>query len=100
MNADTYTAIINMSNDKPRIFAEFDFTTTLDTVPTVEVAGNKLRAGMVLVDQFNTPSAGIDHRVRSTRGSGDATFLAYDFDRRSITTLRLSPRRTYRVVAG
>lgn len=69
-------------------------------MPSVEVTGDKLRAGMVLVDELGCPSAGLDHKTRAPRNSGAVAFLAYDFDNRSLVTLTLTVRRTYRVVAA
>lgn len=51
------------------------------TTNSTTVQGSNLREGMVLMDpDLNTPAAWLDHRVRSTKNSGEVAFMAHDLE--------------------
>jgi len=73
---------------------------TLDAVPTVSIPGSALKAGMVLVDpDFDTPAGEVDHRMKTTRGSGEVKFLMFDFDAREWTTQSVHHNAMIKVMA-
>lgn len=78
-----------MSNTSPRIWSdEHPSLDVLVELPGVQVLGSQLRAGMVLLDpDLMTPAASLDHKTRTTRGSGEVSFLALDYDRRAYGTV-------------
>jgi len=61
-----------------KVFTDWNGIDVLASAPTVEVKGRNLRAGMVLVDDLDTPVAGLDHRVKGLRNSGCVAFLVHD----------------------
>lgn len=73
----------------PRIWPEeHPSLDALTELSGVQVVASKLRAGMVLLDpDLKTPAASLDHKTRSVRGSGDVSFLAFDYDRRTLDTV-------------
>jgi hypothetical protein len=77
------------STATPRIWpGEHPSLDTLAELPGVQVLGSKLCAGMVLLDpELKTPAASLDHKTRTARGSGEVSFLAFDYDRRTLDTV-------------
>lgn len=73
----------------------------LSAVPVVSVLGSGLRAGMVLVDpELETPAVELDHRTRSARGSGEVSFLAYDYEVRNWATVSVRTNALVKVMAS
>lgn len=55
---------------------------TLTPVAVKSVLAASLRAGMILVDEFDCPTIAIDHRIKAAvRGTGQITFLVEDLER-------------------
>lgn len=74
---------------------------TLQAVATVLVPGRLLKAGMVLVDpELDTPAAEVDHRTKTTRGSGERSFLAYDYDARNWIPVSVHANALIKVMAN
>lgn len=70
-------------------FGEVDGLSCFDQV--VEVGGDKLRPGMVLVDDLGCAVFGLDVKDRAVPGSGQVQFLVHDFENggvRSVGFLR------------
>lgn len=72
----------------------------LTAVATVEVRGDKLKQGMVLVDPtLCTPEAEIDHRLPAVRGSSQASYLVFNYDLRRLTVEHVGARSMIKVMA-
>jgi hypothetical protein len=66
---------------KPATPADVDSLDLLAAPASIKVAASKLRECMVLLDpELGTPLYWIDHRVTSTRNSGNATFMAHNLE--------------------
>lgn len=88
------------SGGRPSIFEGFADVDVLERPEFVAaVAGAKLKAGMVILDELGTPSVGLDQRVRSARGSGEVAFLIHDFDEGRIRQMQFGPRIMFNVIA-
>lgn len=73
---------------------------TMEAVSTVSIPARSLKAGMVLVDpELDTPAAEIDHRTRTTRGSGEISFLVFDYDTRNWATVSFHENVSIKVMA-
>lgn len=79
---------------------------TVDTLDTFAAqAGTTLEAGklremMVILDpELGTPLYWIDHRVRSTRNSGQAEFMAHNLESGHFETIRIGSRVSVPVMA-
>lgn len=89
------------ASGRPSIFEGFEDVDVLEQPKFVAaVAGAKLKAGMVILDELGTPSVGLDQRVRTVRGSGDVAFLVHDFDERRIRQMQFGSRAMFTVIAG
>jgi len=82
-----------------KVFTDWNGIDLLTSLPTVEVKGRNLRAGMVLVDDLDTPVAGLDHRVKGLRNSGCVAFLVHDLVRGGWYRHDFHANKPFKVVA-
>jgi hypothetical protein len=83
-----------------KIFDGFADIDTLAQPALVEVNASNLKAGMVLVDpELGTPAMGIDHKLRSTRNSGNVEFLVADLENGGWRNLSLFSNTVVSVIA-
>lgn len=85
---------------KAAIFENFTNIDTIAEVAVITVNAASLRAGMVLVDEFNCPIVGIDHRVKATRSSGEIAFLTADLENGGWNRLAFRPALHVKVMAA
>lgn len=86
---------------RPATFDAFDQIDTLSQPQTIEVIARNLKDGMVLVDpELGTPAVGLDHRIRSTRNSGNVSFLVADLENGGWRDLHLTGSVTVKVMAA
>lgn len=84
-----------------RIFESHPQLTTIDSFDSVKIAARNLREGMVILDpELGTPAVSIDHRNRSTRGTGDMKFFVYDYETRRLEEMNIAPATMVSVVAA
>ncbi|AEK09902.1 hypothetical protein FGG30_gp092 [Mycobacterium phage Pixie] len=79
-------------------FADVD---TFATPAAVEVKAANLRPGMVLLDpELGTPAAGLDHKLRAARNSGNVSWFVADLDNGGWRELHLRPSLVVKVAAA
>jgi hypothetical protein len=81
------------------ILENFTSVDTFAEVATITINAASLRAGMVMVDEFDCPIVGIDHRVKATPRSGEIAFLTADLDRGGWNRLAFRPTLQVKVMA-
>lgn len=69
----------------------------LATFPVATVKGASLKPGMVLLDEFNSPAAVIDHRAGSKGGT--IRFLVNDLEKGGWTEARIGENAAIKVAA-
>jgi hypothetical protein len=85
---------------KAAILDSFANIDALSTPEFVEVRADQIKEGMVLLDPFlGTPVAGIDHKLRSTRGSGMLTWMAADLEDGGWRNVNILPSVMVKVMA-
>lgn len=75
---------------------------TIDPFATnaTDVTASRLRECMVLMDpDLGTPLMWLDHRLRSTRNSGDVKWMAHNLDTGRLETLNLRASADLAVLA-
>lgn len=85
---------------KAAIIEAFSDVDPLVEVATVTIKAANLREGMVLVDEFNCPVAGIDQRVKATARTGEIAFLTADLENGGWNRLALRPALEVKVMAA
>lgn len=79
-------------------FADID---ALSTPKFVEIRADKIKEGMVLLDPFlGTPVAGVDHKLRSTTGSGMLSWMAADLEDGGWRNVHILPSVMVKVMAA
>lgn len=94
MNSATSPAAPKVHTD-----AEYQALDLLTSYPVAEVRGRDLRAGMVLVDDLDSPVAGIDHKT-GRAADGAIPFLVEDLENGGWRTVRLGQNARFRVIAA
>lgn len=94
------TGCILVHMSKAEIREDFTSIDTFAEVATVTIKAANLKAGMVLVDEFNCPVAGVDHRVSTNRGSGDIAFLIADLENGGWNRMAFRPTIDMKVMAA
>lgn len=80
----------HMNTNTAAVLGQVNDLDILSTPATVKVQASKLRECMVLTDpEFGTPLYWIDHRVRATRNSGQAEFMAHNLETGHFETVRI-----------
>jgi hypothetical protein len=91
---------MNTTRIAPRTWNEHPDLDVLAEMPAVRIKATQLRSGMVLLDSdLKTPVASLDKKVRSTRGSGNVEFLAFDYDRSTYAPIAVHANATVWVAA-
>jgi hypothetical protein len=86
---------------KAAILDSFANIDALSTPEFVEVRADQIKEGMVLLDPFlGTPVAGIDHKLRSTRGSGLLQWMAADLEDGGWRTVTILPSVMVKAMAA
>ena len=91
---------MNTNTNSAAILANVDTIDTLAAPASVAIQANKIRECMILVDpELGTPLYWIDHKVRSTTGSGNAEFLAHNLENGHFETVRIFGTTAVKVMA-
>ena len=85
---------------KAAILGSFTNVDTFSDVATVTINAASLRAGMVLVDEFDCPVVGIDHRVKASHRSGEIAFFTADLKKGGWDRLAFRPTTQVKVMAA
>jgi hypothetical protein len=81
------------------VLTEGETLNLLDSFESVEVPASKLRPGMVIVDDLGCPIAAIDHRLRSTRNSGDVAWFVENLEGSGYRRMAIRPTALVTVAA-
>lgn len=91
----------HMNTNTAAVLSQVNDLDILSTPTTVKVQASKLRECMVLTDpELGTPLYWVDHRVRATRNSGQAEFMAHNLETGHLETIRIGGSVKVSVVAA